>query len=200
MRVIGGDLRGRKLLAPRGRATRPTADRVRESLFNVLAPIIADADVLDLFAGSGSLGIEALSRGAGTAVFVEADRAAVRVLRQNIAALGLTERAEVRPTSVAAALQQLAGAGREFDVILLDPPYQQDLAATVLGQLAASPLLRSGATVVAEHDRRRTPPDRLGAGDASLVRIRTLAYGDIALSLYRRPERQARVAAEEEDE
>lgn len=200
MRVIGGELRGRRLVAPRGQATRPTADRVRESLFNVLAPLIADADVLDLFAGSGALGIEALSRGARSAVFVESDQGAVRVLRQNVSALGLVERAEVRPTSVATALRQLEGTGRAFDVILLDPPYRQGLAASVLGQLAASSLPGPRATVVAEHDRRDPLPDRLGEAAASLVRIRTLSYGDTAISLYRRPERQAGVAAEEEDE
>lgn len=135
MRVIAGDWRGRRLSAPKGDATRPTADRTRETLFSMLISRLGSFEglhVADLFAGSGALGIEALSRGAAHCLFAEQDRAALDVLRANLAALGATPRADVRAASVLS----LGTAPRAYDVILMDPPYGSGAGAVALDKLA----------------------------------------------------------------
>ena len=137
MRVIAGSLRSRTLQAPPGLATRPTSDRLRETLFNVLAPRIAGAQFLDLYAGSGAVGIEALSRGAGRVVFVERAHGPLKVLRANLSHLGLKEGAEVYAGVVSAFLR--SGAGGGFDVVFLDPPYDAEAEyGTALGLLGAA--------------------------------------------------------------
>jgi 16S rRNA (guanine966-N2)-methyltransferase len=181
MRVIGGVYRSRTLRAPPGPATRPSSDRLRETLFNVLAPRIEGARFLDLYAGSGAVGIEALSRGAAEAVFVERAAPALKALRANLARLGMKEGAQVAPGSVAAFLRKEAGT--RFDLVFLDPPY--DAAheyLAVLGILggAAGGLLADGALVIAEHFRK----DRLEDDYRSLRRTRLLQQGDAALSFY----------------
>ena len=154
MRVIAGTLGGRRLKAPPGRGTRPTSDRVREALFSMLADV-EGARVLDLFAGSGALGIEALSRGAASAVFVERDARAAAVLRENLAALELgSQRAELRRGEALAALRTARKRGEHYDLVLIDPPYAD--AAGLGEKLPAllAPLLGPGARVVTESDRR----------------------------------------------
>jgi 16S rRNA (guanine966-N2)-methyltransferase len=126
VRVIAGLAKGHPLVAPRGRGTRPTADRVREAVFSSLLPHLPGARVLDLYAGSGALGIEALSRGAAHATFVERDRGALRAIADNLDTTGLGDRAEVVAADVRSALGRLAGAQEPFDVVLLDPPYRVD--------------------------------------------------------------------------
>ena len=151
MRVIAGRWGGRRLTTPPGRATRPTADRVREALFSVLGPLDGRR-VLDLYAGSGSLGIEALSRGAATATFVERSEHALRALRANIAALGAD--ADVRNAEVGAFLREARAAGREYDLAFLDPPYRH---APALGDELSDALeqvLVPGGLAVCESDRR----------------------------------------------
>jgi 16S rRNA (guanine966-N2)-methyltransferase len=182
MRVIGGVYRSRTLQAPAGAATRPSSDRLRETLFNVLAPRIEGARFLDLYAGSGAVGIEALSRGAAEAVFVERAPPALKALRANLARLGMKEGAQVAPGSVAAFLRKPEEAAR-FDLVFLDPPY--DAAgeyAAALGLLggAAAGVLAVGALVIAEHFRK----DRLDDEYGSLRRTRLLEQGDAALSFY----------------
>jgi 16S rRNA (guanine966-N2)-methyltransferase len=151
MRITGGALGGRRLVAPRGERTRPTSDRVRESLFAVLGPL-EGARVLDLFAGSGALGLEALSRGAADAIFVDAAPAAVAAVRRNLEALDL--RAEVRRADARAFLRNAETRARSYDLILLDPPYR--LAAGLGRELseAVPPVLNPSGRVVAESDRR----------------------------------------------
>ncbi|HEX2102846.1 MAG TPA: 16S rRNA (guanine(966)-N(2))-methyltransferase RsmD [Solirubrobacteraceae bacterium] len=151
MRVIAGRFGGRRLAAPPGRGTRPTSDRVREALFGILGPLDG-ARVLDLYAGSGALGIEALSRGAASATFVERDRRAVATLRANLDALGVG--AEVRQADAHAALRDACERGETYDLVLCDPPYRQapDLGRS-LGE-ALGPVLAPGARVVTESDRR----------------------------------------------
>jgi 16S rRNA (guanine966-N2)-methyltransferase len=154
VRVVGGRLSGRRLQAPPGRATRPTADRVREALFAILGPLDG-AEVLDLFAGSGALGIEALSRGAARADFVERAPVAARVLRANLAALDLgPEVAAVRVRDARRFLAEAASARHHYDLVLLDPPYR--LAGDLGPALshALPPVLAPGAAVVVESDRR----------------------------------------------
>jgi 16S rRNA (guanine(966)-N(2))-methyltransferase RsmD len=184
MRVIAGTLRRRILEAPEGLATRPTSDRLRETLFNVIAPRIEAARFLDLFAGSGAVGIEAVSRGAAKVVLVERAAPALRALRANLEKLGLRATVLVEAVSVGAYLRRgrpAAAAG--FDLIFLDPPYEAaDEYATVLGLLGgeAKGLLSEGAMVIAEHRRREKLEDRYGA----LTRMRLLKQGDAGLSFY----------------
>jgi 16S rRNA (guanine966-N2)-methyltransferase len=122
VRIIAGEKRGHTIFAPRGRETRPTSDRVRENVFNIVAPWVEGARVLDLYAGSGAMGLEALSRGAGSALFVESDPDAVRVIERNLDKLGLTGARVVRLDGTTALTQESA-AGRKYDLVLVDPPY-----------------------------------------------------------------------------
>jgi 16S rRNA (guanine966-N2)-methyltransferase len=154
VRVIGGRLRGQTLLAPKGRSTRPTADRVREALFSILVSLgsVEQARVLDLFAGSGALGIEALSRGASEAAFVDSSPVAVTTIRRNLAALGLS--AEVRRQRALSYLQAARSLPRQYDLVFLDPPYGE--AEALGGELSAAlaPVLRPDCRVITESDRR----------------------------------------------
>jgi 16S rRNA (guanine966-N2)-methyltransferase len=154
MRVVAGRLGGRRLHAPAGEGTRPTSDRVREALFSALGPLDGER-VLDLFAGSGALAIEALSRGAGSAVLVERDARAVAVIRRNLEELGLgADAAAVRRRDALRALRDAREAGESYDLVFIDPPYR--LAAGLGPELAATlaPVLGPGARVVGESDRR----------------------------------------------
>jgi 16S rRNA (guanine(966)-N(2))-methyltransferase RsmD len=182
MRIIAGTFRSRRLQAPAGLATRPTSDRLRETLFNVLAPRIEGAAFLDLYAGSGAVGLEALSRGAARVDFVERAPAALEVLRENVSRLGVTAGYRVHAGSVSTVLRRVAKSSA-FDLVFLDPPYEavEEYAATlgILGG-SASELLVAGAAVIAEHRRKQRLDDQY----AGLVRTRLLEQGDAALSFY----------------
>lgn len=174
MRVIGGRLGGRALVAPRGRATRPTPDRVREALFSILGPL-DDLRVLDLFAGSGALGIEALSRGAARVTLVDSSHAAVETIRRNLRALDVE--AEVRRQSASSFLREARSDGRQYDLVFLDPPYGHAVRLGPQLSIALVPVLASGARVVSESDRRAPlelapmiPSDERRYGD-TLIRI-----------------------------
>ena len=184
MRVIAGTFRSRALEAPAGLATRPTSDRLRETLFNVLAPRIEGAAFLDLYAGSGAVGIEALSRGAAQVTFVERAPAAIKVLRANLDRLGLTEGFRIHAGSVGSFLHKpRPGAAAAFDVVFLDPPYDAAAEyAAALGLLggASAGLLAAGAVVIAEHRRKERLEERYG----DLKRTRLLEQGDASLSFY----------------
>jgi 16S rRNA (guanine(966)-N(2))-methyltransferase RsmD len=150
--VIAGRLGGRTLAAPHGRSVRPTSDRVREALFSILGEVVVGARVLDLFAGSGALGIEALSRGAASAAFVDSSAASIEAVRRNLSALELD--AEVQRERAASYLQRARDARRQYDLVFLDPPYRQ---AGALGRdfsVALAPVLAPDARVVTESDRR----------------------------------------------
>jgi len=178
MRVIAGRLGGRRLQAPAGRTTRPTSDRVREALFAMLGDI-SGVRVLDLFAGTGALGIEALSRGAMLAVFVERDAAAARVLRENLNALELgPPQAELRRAGVRAALQTAREREETYDLLFIDPPYgqAQDWAPEL--SAALPPLLAPAARIVVESDRRA--PLRL-----QVEVERQKRYGDTCITIHR---------------
>jgi 16S rRNA (guanine966-N2)-methyltransferase len=178
VRIVGGSLGGRVLRAPTGAATRPTSEKVREALFSILGPPPPGCVVLDLFAGSGGLGIESLSRGAERAVFVDKARPAIDVLRRNLGELGLADRAEIVVSDSLAYLARRPA--RPFRWVFIDPPYRTDLAARALDGLAGS-ALADDAVVVVEHDRRNSPADACG----SLLRTDLRRYGDTCLSLYR---------------
>lgn len=186
MRVIAGTLRRRALEAPAGLATRPTSDRLRETLFNVIAPRMEGARLLDLYAGSGAVGIEAVSRGAGQAVLVERAAPALKVLRGNLEKLGLRGEVRVEAVSVAAFLQRgrPASSAMQFDVVFLDPPYEAaEEYALALGLLGgkARGLLAEDALVIAEHRRKEKLEMRYGL----LARTRLLEQGDAALSFFK---------------
>jgi len=185
MRVIAGSLRRRTLDAPPGLDTRPTSDRLRETLFNVLAPRVEGARFLDLYAGSGAVGIEAISRGAALAVLVERAVPALRVLRNNLDKLGLGREIRVEAANAAAYLRRAGSENSsfDFDIVFLDPPYdaakEYALALGLLGGEAAK-LLRNEAVVVAEHRRKQ----KLEIDYGTLTRTRLLEQGDTALSFY----------------
>lgn len=174
MRVIAGTARGRRLTAPRGSRTRPTSDRVREAVFSSLHPRIPDAAILDLFAGSGAMAIEALSRGAGSAVLVEDDRAALAAIDGNLDRTGVGARATVVAASLPGAMARLVG---PFDVVFLDPPYDLDrgVLADVLARL--SPLLAPDAVIRLEQSGRAGDPP----WPDSLLPGRRRRYGDTAI-------------------
>jgi 16S rRNA (guanine(966)-N(2))-methyltransferase RsmD len=185
MRIIAGTLRSRTLSAPPGLATRPTSDRLRETLFNVLAARIEGAAFVDLYAGSGAVGIEALSRGATRVAFVERAPAALKVLRGNLERLGLTAGYRIHASAVEVFLRRAAAAQKpeRHEVLFLDPPWASDEEYTAtLGLLggSAAGLLAPGAAVIAEHRRKVRLEDHYGL----LKRMRLLEQGDAALSFY----------------
>jgi 16S rRNA (guanine(966)-N(2))-methyltransferase RsmD len=160
---------------------RPTSDYLREALFDILGASVRGVRFLDLYAGSGAVGIEALSRGVAEAVFVEQDRRCLQTLRENLQTVGLGM-GEVMSGDVLKVLRRLASQGRSFDIIFLDPPYGTDLARQALLLLGSTPLLRSGGVVVVEHFAKDSLP--VDAGD--LLKVREKAYGQTVLSFYGR--------------
>jgi len=176
MRVIAGELGGRRLVAPRGRGTRPTSDRVREAIFAALGDVVG-LRVLDLYAGTGSLGIEALSRGAREAVFVERSPAALRALRTNLHELELSARARVVACEVGRVASRLEGA---FDLVVVDPPYAQVAEGTINSVIASLMPRLAGARIVLEHASRDEPP---AIEQAQIERRRR--YGDTSTTFYR---------------
>lgn len=183
VRVIAGEFRSRKLGTLDGQATRPTSDRLKETLFNLVQSRIAGAAFLDCFAGSGSIGIEALSRGAGFVLFVEESPRAVKVIRQNLALLGEdnTARCQILGQKAQAALKSLARSGRKFDIVFLDPPYaDSDQYPRVFEQLQNCELLSDEALLVAEHSKFVVLPEQV----MHLERRREVRQGDSVLSLY----------------
>ncbi len=183
MRVIAGKYRSRRLAAPQGMETRPTSDRLRETLFNVVAPRVAGSVWLDLFAGTGAVGIEALSRGARMVYFVESARRAAQTIRSNLESLQIEEGFEVIERDVAVALRMLDAEAIVCDFCFLDPPYRKmDDYEQVLGFLSQSRLLKPNSVVIAEHDKHFDPGEVFG----SLRRHRKLRQGDAVLSFYGR--------------
>jgi 16S rRNA (guanine966-N2)-methyltransferase len=190
MRIIAGKLRSRQLTAPSGLATRPTSDRLRETLFNVLAPRIEGAAFLDLYAGSGAVGIESLSRGASRVVFVERAASALKILRANLSRLGLADGYKIHSGTVSSFLRGPRSGAAEFNIVFLDPPYDAaDEYEAILGLLGgeAAAFLAPSAVVIAEHRRNSKLNDRYG----SLSRTRLRQQGDAALSFYSPNETEA---------
>ena len=181
MKIIAGELKGRRLVVPRGLGTRPTADQVRIALMDTLTPYLPEARFLDLFAGAGGVGLEALSRGATRAVFVERDAAAVVALRRNVAALGVEAGTRILRADVDRALDRLAADGERFDLVFLDPPYDADLVARTLDRLAAEAAMVAKAIVIAQHFTKHPPPSAVGA----LAAFRTRRFGETTLTFFR---------------
>jgi 16S rRNA (guanine(966)-N(2))-methyltransferase RsmD len=186
MRVVSGEAKGRRLKTPGGDRIRPTADRVKESMFEIIAGRIPDARVLDLFAGTGNLGIEALSRGARSGLFVDADRSAVKLIRENLARTRLDRRAEIWKSDARAALDRLRRLERRFDIVLLDPPYGSGYQEIILKMLDCNGILLSRGVIAVEHDRRSGLPQAVG----SLERFDLRCFGDTVLSFYEESRRK----------
>ena len=184
MRIISGQYRSRPLRSLPGHELRPTSDRLRETLFNVVAAAgeLVDSVWLDLYAGTGAVGIEALSRGARQVYFVESDKKHARLLRENLASLGITIGYELHEREVAQALPLLDSTGVVCDYVFVDPPYRmRGSYERTLGYLSQSRLLQPSTIVTAEHEKKFDPGDRFGA----LLRYRRLDQGDASLSFYR---------------
>lgn len=182
MRVISGSARGRPLKAVPGMGTRPTTDKVKEAIFSMIGPYFSGGRALDLFAGTGGLGIEALSRGMDAAVFVDADKKSVDVIRANLQAARLEDKAEVYRNDASRALKALGKRGTAFDLVFLDPPYKMTAIAELMLAMLELNLLAESATIVVEHDASRSFDERIG--DA--IRLKHTEYGETAVSIYRR--------------
>ena len=181
MRVIAGSARGRKLSAPKSMRVRPTADRVKESLFSMLLSRLGEFEgmrVLDIFAGTGNLGIEALSRGASYAVFIDSHPESAEIIRKNLELTQFSDCAKVVLQDAAAALKWLARGEAPFHLVLLDPPYHEGHTARLLEMLSDSPLVDAGTTVVAEFSSKEDLPRSFGRLRETERRV----YGDSALS------------------
>ena len=182
MRVIAGKARGTRLAAPRGMHTRPTADRIREALFSIIQSrfTLEGARVLDICSGTGSMGIEALSREAASCAFIEHDRNAAAILKRNLIATHCGEQAHILEMDVHKALRHLAARGARFELVFFDPPYASGLYATVPEALCSLSLLTEGGLLVAEGAARNNLPDHLGP----LVKYERRVYGNTALDFY----------------
>lgn len=187
VRVIAGTARGHKLLAVPGNKTRPTADRVKEAVFNKIGPFFDGGVGLDLFAGTGGLGIEALSRGLDKVVFIDRDRAAWATIRKNLAATNLSEKAEVYCTDALKALRLFKRRHCQFDLIFLDPPYNKNALRPVLEQVARCSVLRPNGVIVVEHTEDETIPNQV----ADLDRNFTRRYGNVHISLFQHCDKAA---------
>jgi len=159
MRIISGTSRGRRLAAHRGPAIRPTSSRVKGSIFNSLGDDVAGKLVLDLFAGTGNLGLEALSRGAKRVFFVEKDAHALRLIEKNLSTCGMQMSAEIFTTDANRAIGIFHQRGESFDLILMDPPYRQGMVRETLRELETEPIYHEGSILVVQHDRREPLPD-----------------------------------------
>jgi len=180
MRVIGGIHRGRPLRSAGGLAIRPTSDRLRETLFNILATRIEDSHFLDLCAGSGAVGIEAISRGAGSVTFIERSRRACATIEANLNALGAVGNARIINREATTALKRLSQDSETFDVVFFDPPYESNTYDVVMTEFGQGHLLSNNAVVVVEHRRKTPPKPRYG----KLMMFRQVTQGESALAFY----------------
>lgn len=176
--MIAGLAGGMKLKTPKGMNTRPTVDRVKESLFNIIHPYIPDSRVLDLFSGTGALAIEALSRGATSAVLVDSDRNCCGIIQDNLMHTGLMNKATVYCRKAAAAISDLARNGSRFDFIFMDPPYNKNFVQETLQLLVDNGIIGDGGMVITEHHRDEPVPDQIGY----LTKTRTQTYGETCIS------------------
>jgi 16S rRNA (guanine966-N2)-methyltransferase len=177
MRVSGGIGRGQRLKVPSGPRVRPTSDKVKQALFNILGDRVADAAFLDLYAGAGGIGIEALSRGVRSVVFVDSSRESVAAVKHNLEQTGFSERAQIVLSRAEAFLKKSSG---PFDIIFLDPPYAEEMQP-LLELIAGAGVLKQDSIVIAEHFKKQPSPERAGP----LVLYREARYGDTVLAFYK---------------
>lgn len=180
MRVIAGEYKGRRLDRIKGTDIRPTSDKVKESLFNILGDAVIDSAFLDLFGGTGGIGIEALSRGAKHVVFIDSDIKSIKVLRGNLNRLNINDCVEVYNAGYSTAISKLYKFGKKFDIIFIDPPYSIGLAESALKEIDNNPILSQSGLIIVEHDSKEDMPQKVGK--LSLYRVKK--YGNIVLSFY----------------
>ena len=180
MKIGGGKFRGMYIEAPSGRKTRPTGGRLKKSLFDILAPRLPEARVLDIFAGAGALGLEALSRGASHVTFVERNRAAANAIRKNLERLQLTEQTELLQRDAESAINFLAAGQDAFELVLLDPPYQADIHDTLLQKIGAVSLAKPGGLVILEHHHKMPLADSY----SGLAKVREVRVGESCLTFF----------------
>jgi len=180
LRIIAGTARGHRLKTLKGMSTRPTTDRVKESVFNILMPYISNCDVLDLFAGTGNLGIEALSRGAASAVFSDISRECCEIIKENLIFTKMHEKAEIINSGYGETVARLATKGKNFDLVFLDPPYNKNFIQETLKLFAKNDIIKSNGIVAAEHHIDDTLPEAVGR----LKLTRKQSYGDTAVTFY----------------
>lgn len=184
MRVVSGSCKGRPLKAVPGTGTRPTTDKVKEAIFNMIGPFFSGGTGLDLYAGSGGLGIEALSRGLEQVIFVDRDPKAIMVIKDNLKSCSMENHSEVYRNDSERALKALSKRGLAFDYIFLDPPYKKQQLVSLLERISSDGRLERGGKIVCEHGKEVVLPET--AGD--LLKIRNEVYGIIAISIYAYPE------------
>lgn len=180
LRVISGKARGLKLNAPKNEDVRPTTDRVKESLFNIISEYIIDGDVLDLFAGTGSLGIECLSRGANKSVFVDLKRSSIDIVKSNIKKARVEDNSEVLNLDYKLAIDKLKAKSYKFDMIFMDPPYYENLFIDALKKIDESNILKEDGIIIVEHDTKEEFPENIG----KLTKERSKKYGNTTLTFY----------------
>jgi len=179
--ITAGELKGRRLFTPKDRGVRPTGARVREALFSIIGDAVLEARFLDLFSGAGTIGIEALSRGAGRCTFVERSAGVLEVLRRNITELGLMERASIIPLDAAKAVKMIRKNGERFDIVFLDPPYSRfNRTQELVLYISIEDILNPAGVLLWEHDSKRSPEELYG----SLKRETTKRYGDTSISFF----------------
>ncbi len=177
MRVISGKAKGTRLKSPKGIDIRPTSDRVKESLFNMIAQNIRDSNFLDLFAGIGGIGIEALSRGAKSAFFIDRSKSAIKIIKENLISTKLTQHATIMNMPVEKGLKSLHNNGLCFDIIFCDPPYAYDLIPEILSSIMALNLLDENGIIIIEHSAKKNVSEKL-----DFTVFRNVTYGDTSLS------------------
>ncbi|NLY70634.1 MAG: 16S rRNA (guanine(966)-N(2))-methyltransferase RsmD [Clostridiales bacterium] len=177
MRIIAGELKGRHLTSPTDDRIRPTADKVKESIFNMIAPYVPDSIVLDLFAGTGGLGLEAVSRGAKTVYFVDNSRASLRIINKNISDCRVENRCKVISGDWEHAIKEIP---EPADIIVLDPPYQLGLIEKCINKIIELDLISEDGLIVAEHASEESLPDKIG----NLTKIKNKKYGSVSITIY----------------
>ena len=180
MRVISGKARGLKLNTPKNEDVRPTTDRVKESLFNIINGYIIDGDVLDLFAGTGSLGIECLSRGANKCVFVDINKTSIDIVKSNIKKARVEDNAEILNIDYKSAIERVKNKNYKFDIIFMDPPYYENMFIDSLKKIDESDILKDDGIIVVEHDTKQKFPESIG----KLIKDRSKKYGNTTLTFY----------------
>jgi 16S rRNA (guanine966-N2)-methyltransferase len=180
LRVIAGEYKGRRLDPVEGTDIRPTSDKVKEALFSILGGAVIDSTFLDLFGGTGGIGIEALSRGARHVVFIDSNNRSIKVLRGNLKRLDIKEHVEVYNADYSTAIRKLYKYGKRFDIIYIDPPYGIGLAESALKEIDQNPILSQAGLIVVEHDSKEDMPQKVG----KLYLYRNKKYGNTVLSFY----------------
>jgi len=182
MRIIAGKYRSRLIKVPKDADVRPTKDRIREALFNIITEYISGAEVLDIFAGSGAFGIEAISRGAESATFIDSEKTCIKTIEDNVKTLGINGgKVNLLRMDAFKAIDKLCNEGKKFDIVLLDPPYYEEIAKKCLIKLGERDILKPHCIIVVEHHKK----DILPAESGSITSYRTARYGDIRLTFYK---------------